>query len=156
MHIRPAQHEDTPAISQLIHRLLPYCTIDPKGVGAEQFLETVTPNAILGYISADNFDYLVGIVEDRLVGIVAIRDNSHLYHLFVDESAQGKGYSRLLWEHAKARAQARGNAAKFTVNSSVFALPVYAAFGFQAVTEKQEKHGLAYIGMELNLREEET
>ena len=151
MHTPPAQAADAPAINALIHHLLPYCTIDPSGAGAEQFLETITPSAIIGYIEASNFDYLVGIVDERLVGIVAIRDDSHLYHLFVDESAQGKGYARQLWEHAKARAAARGNAGKFTVNSSVFALPIYAAFGFQAVTEKQEKHGLAYIGMELNL-----
>lgn len=151
MQIRPAQNEDAPAISALIHRLLPYCTIDPSGAGAEQFLETITPNAIVGYIEASNFDYMLGVVEQAIVGIVAVRDDSHLYHLFVDESAHGKGYARQLWEHAKARAAARGNATKFTVNSSVFALPVYAEFGFLAVTEKQEKHGLAYIGMELNL-----
>lgn len=154
MHIRPAQHEDAAAISELIHRLLPYCTIDPSGLGAEQFLETITPTAIVGYIDADNFDYLIGVVEQSLLGIVAIRDDSHLYHLFVDETVQGKGYARQLWEHAKARAAARGNTEKFTVNSSVFALPTYAAFGFHAVTEKQEKHGLAYIGMELKLGKE--
>lgn len=49
-------------------------------------------------------------------GVVGVRDNSHLYHLFVAKPFQGCGLGRRLWEHAKAQYLAAGNPGVFTVN----------------------------------------
>ena len=52
MEIRPANVDDAPAISALIHRNLALLTVDSGGAGAEQFLLHVTPQAILGYLES--------------------------------------------------------------------------------------------------------
>ena len=56
------------------------------------------------------------VAEDagRLVGVVAVRDNKHLYHLFVAEPHQGQGLARELWSVAKAACVAAGNSGEFT------------------------------------------
>ena len=78
---------------------------------------------------------------------MALRDNSHVYHLFVDPRVQGQGIASALWAEMKAHARAHGNPGRFTVNSSPGAMPVYSAFGFTAAGERQEDHGLIYVPM---------
>ena len=59
----------------------------------------MTPAAIAKYIRR-GYRYHVAENENVIVGIVGIRDNSHLYHLFVAESHQGRGMAKALWEKA--------------------------------------------------------
>jgi GNAT superfamily N-acetyltransferase len=82
---------------------------------------------------------------------VAVRDTTHLYHLFVRQEFQGRGLSRELWQHAKEAAIAAGNRCGFTVNSSPYAVPVYERFGFKATGPRIETHGIAFVPMELHL-----
>lgn len=64
-----------------------------------------------------------------------------------------RGVARALWEHA--RAESGGSA--FTVNSSLFAVPIYERLGFIARSAPQSADGLVFVPMtyeagELNLR----
>ncbi len=151
MQIRRAGTEDAEAISQLIRGLARYFTLDPQGHGAEAFLKSIEPSAIKGYISASNFSYFIGHVESQLAGVVAVRDNTHLYHLFVGQEFQGQGLSSQLWQHAKTSAAAAGNRVAFTVNSTPYAVPVYERFGFKASGPRVETNGIAYVPMRLDL-----
>jgi N-acetylglutamate synthase-like GNAT family acetyltransferase len=81
MQIRRATEVDAARISSLIHSLSDTLILSPDGLGAEPFLDSITAQAVRGYISASNFSYLVAEIDDELVGAVALRDNSHLYHL---------------------------------------------------------------------------
>lgn len=149
MQIHPATLSDAARISELILHMQDLLTIEPNGLGAEEFLQSLRPDAIASYITAPNFNYLIGTIDDVLVGLVAVRDNQHLYHLFVNSAEHGKGYGKQLWNAAKAQSIARGNSGDFTVNSSLNAVSVYQSFGFVAVAAKEEKHGVAYIPMRL-------
>ena len=147
MLIRPARLEDAVAISALIHSVTPFLTVNPDGAGAGEFLKTITPEAVRGYIAADNFVYQVAWAGDQLAGVVAMRDYRHLYHLFVAPEFQRQGLARRLWEHARSQAITARNDAGFTVNSSVFAVTVYERFGFKASSPKVEAHGVAFVPM---------
>ncbi len=149
MYIRPANPSDCDAISALIRSVAHYFTVHPEGVGAEQFLQTIEPASIQGYVTAPNIDYWVGMKAERLVGVAAVRDNTHLLHLFVDAAFQGQGAGRELWRHAKAAAMAAGNQTGFTVNSTPYAVPVYQTFGFHATGERMVMHGVAFVPMAL-------
>jgi GNAT superfamily N-acetyltransferase len=113
------------------------------GIGAE---------ALRGLISAPNFAYFKGLLDGELAGVVAVRDHSHLYHLFVDAKFQGRGVARALWLHARAGAEAAGNPGDFTVNSTPVAVPVYEQLGFRAVGPRVEMKGIAYVPMRLQGR----
>jgi GNAT superfamily N-acetyltransferase len=150
MDIRLAQPSDAPDISRLISQLTRFFTVDTKGAGAESFLSGLEPSAISRLVTAPNFRYHVGIDGDEVVGVVAIRDNFHLFHLFVVESLHGQGRGTLLWHYAKAAAIDAGNPGRFTLNSTVFGVPVYETFGFKAVGPKAETRGIAFVPMLLD------
>jgi len=141
--------DDADAISALIRSLAHVFTLHPQGVGAEGFLQTLQPAAIETLLRAPQFSCFTGHADDELAGVVAVRDNRHLHYLFVSAAFQGRGFGRLLWEHARQVAVAAGNREGFTVNSTPYALPVYQRFGFQATGPRTEMKGIAFIPMSL-------
>ena len=80
---------------------------------------------------------------------MGIRDNSHLYHLFVAEKYQRKGIAKKLWQLAMDACLSRGSTGEFTVNSSEYARGVYEQLGFIALSGPEEKNGVVYIPMKL-------
>lgn len=148
MHIRPATPDDAERISALIMRLSPSFTLHPDGEGAEEFFARVTPQVIRGHLESPEYAYLVADEEDgALAGVVGIRGNSHLFHLFIDPAHQGCGLSRRLWEMAMDAAIRAGNPGEFTVNSSLYAVPIYERYGFVATGPRMEMHGIAWVPM---------
>ncbi|WP_460530711.1 GNAT family N-acetyltransferase [Chitinimonas naiadis] len=147
MQMRPAVAADATAISQLIRSLSPLLTLTPDGAGAEGFFATISTEAIAGYIAAPNFSYWLAEEAGVLAGVVAIRDQRHLYHLFVAPAFQGKGLGRQMWEAASHAALLAGNPGGFTVNASLNAVPVYERFGFRVNGPKVETHGVAFVPM---------
>lgn len=149
MHIRPATADDAAAISALILGVSQFFTLHPDGEGAEDFLATVSPEAIAGYLASPAYEYRVAEEAGALAGVVAVRNNAHLYHLFVAPAFHGRGLSRQLWDAAREAALRAGNPGEFTVNSSLYAVPVYERFGFQPTGPRVDQHGIAFIPMKL-------
>lgn len=151
VYIEAASVGDAQAISHLVRGLAPSFTLDPSGQGAEAFMDSISADGILRLMAAPNFVYFKGRVGGELAGVLAVRDNAHLYHLFVHPGYQGRGVARGLWLHARARAEAAGNPGVYTVNSTPGAVPVYEKFGFRAVGLRVETMGMAYVPMRLDI-----
>ena len=150
MKVERATVADAPRISALIRELSQPFLVSPSGEGAEPFFAAIGESAIQGYVSASNFEYFVAEAQEQLAGVVALRDNSHLFHLFVAEPFQGQGLGSKLWLMVKTRAIQSGNPGKFTVNSSLNALTVYEKFGFVASGSVVQTHGVAFQPMQLS------
>ena len=154
LDIRAAEPSDAAAISALVSALVTQFIVpDCSSAGAAILLNSMTTAAIAGYISQPNFDYQVATLEGELVAVVATRDNSHLYHLFVAEAYQGRGYARLLWQQAKRRCFERAGTKIFTVNASPYAEALYRRFGFVAIQGRREQQGIVDVPMQLNTAE---
>lgn len=151
MQIRPATPADAARISALIMGLSHTFTLRPDGAGAEKFLEGITPAAIAGYLASPEYAYLVAEEEGEMAGTVGVRGNTHLYHLFVHPAFQGRGLSRRLWDAARQAALRAGNPGEFTVNASMYALPIYQRFGFAPTGPRAEMNGVAFTPMKLVL-----
>lgn len=154
--IEPASVSDAEGISALIAELSEPFFLAPSRDGAEPFLESVSVEAERGYLSAANFSYYVAKSKGRLAGVVALRDNSHLFHLFVAKSFQGRRLASMLWNVAKTKALQTGHCEEFTVNSSLNAVPVYEKFGFVRQGDVQRMHGIAFQPMRLSLKHDEA
>ncbi len=151
MNIRPAREEDAVAISGLVSGLTrDFIAHDFTPEARTLLLVSMNEEAIAGYLK-DGYDYLVAEDQGRLVGVVATREDRHLFHLFVAQDWQGKGLSRQLWERALARCRRRSANREFTVNSSVGAVPVYQRFGFVTLGGKKSKDGVVVVPMKLTL-----
>jgi GNAT superfamily N-acetyltransferase len=145
--IRPATVADAPAIGSLIQALLPYLTTHPQGLGAEKFIVNIGIDAQRRYLGQANFRYHVAFQDDTLMGVVAVRDNSHLFHLFIKETLHRQGLGRRLWELARDEAMANGNPGSFTVNSAGRATGLYLRLGFVPAGEPIEHDGIVDVPM---------
>jgi GNAT superfamily N-acetyltransferase len=114
----------------------------------ERFLVENNAEAIRRFI-ASQFRYHVAEIDGRLVGFVGVRENKHLYHLFVSKPLQGRGIGRQLWEFAKKDCEASGHRGAFTVNSSNSAMPIYERWGFKRDGAAKTSNGITYNPMKL-------
>ena len=151
VEVREAELGDANEIGSLI------CTLAEKFITHEfsykarkHFLsshngESVAQNMKSGFL------YFVAKDSKQLVGVVGIRDNSHLYHLFVAEEFQSEGLARRLWEKALGECKLKGNLRTFTVNSSNNAIGVYEKLGFVRTGRMIKKDGVFYNPMEYRI-----
>jgi predicted GNAT family N-acyltransferase len=143
--------DDSGPISRLVSALTErFISCDFSAEGRQQLLASMAPSEIAGYIKK-GYQYLVAEDGDEIVAVVAIKDNSHLYHLFVAETHQGRGLAKELWEKARCESLSRGNPGEFTVNSSHYAQSMYEHLGFVAHTGQITKHGVTYTPMRLKI-----
>jgi len=133
LRIRLATADDARAIGALVRRgtrrdILP----DQNAAARAYLLASMTARAERARMQ-EGYRYHVGEIEGRLVGVVAVRDDCHVYRLFVSARFQGRGIGRALWRRALADCRRRAGTRKFTLNASAFAVPVYRSLGFVAV-----------------------
>jgi GNAT superfamily N-acetyltransferase len=150
--IRRATLADAIHISSLFQALGPYFTAQPDGAGAEKFFAAISAEAIAGYIGSPRYDYWVAESAGQLAGAAALRDRRHLYHLVVAPAHQRQGLGRRLWSTAQDAALAAGNPGEFTVNASLYGVPVYEHFGFVPAGERTILDGVVFVPMKLRMR----
>ena len=150
MHIRPIQEADFPAAAELM-----------RSLSLEFVLQDSAPEAIATFLAANDAQglrkfaaggivYHVAMLDERLVGFVAVREHKHLYHMFVERSLHGHGIGRALWAVAYQCALDAGGDGTFTVNASDFAVPAYEAMGFLRSAPRLCLKGLYANPMRLN------
>jgi GNAT superfamily N-acetyltransferase len=151
--LREAVAADASAIADLLRPLAEkYIAAQFSARGRETLLATLTPERISANI-AGRYRYHVAEAQGRLVGVVGMRDGSHLYHLFIAETHQRRGLARRLWELALEACRAEGNPGELTVNSSLYARGFYEKLGFVATSPEIEKDGVVFVPMRLVLTE---
>ncbi|MFT5707466.1 MAG: GNAT superfamily N-acetyltransferase [Oceanospirillaceae bacterium] len=151
MMIRAASQKDSGSISELISTLvLKYIAPSCSDSGAQVLLNSMDANSIKSYIE-QGYQYHVGEVNNEIIGVVAVKENSHLYHLFIDDLHQGKGFAKQLWEHAKSLCIKQGNNGTFTVNSALNAVQVYKKWGFIPYMNVRERGGVKDLPMRLKM-----
>jgi GNAT superfamily N-acetyltransferase len=149
MLIRPIQDNDVPHVARLLNDLSrQFIVHESTPEGAATFLRENDEEAIRRYIEIGHV-YHVAEADGEIAGFIAVRDRSHLFHMFVGVKWQGQGVARELWEVARAVAIESGGSGAFTVNSSNFALPVYEAMGFVRTAPMQCVKGLYFNPMSL-------
>jgi ribosomal protein S18 acetylase RimI-like enzyme len=145
---RRAEPDDAERVSALIMTFQASLTIDPTGAGAEKFLASVSTEAERSYIQSDRYRFLLAENDGELAGFIAMRDRTHVFHLFVAPKYQRRGLARELWLRARAAAESDGPAEEFTVNSSIEAVPVYERFGFRTCSEPVQESGIICVPMQ--------
>ena len=153
MNFRKGTLVDARSIAELIGSFQSELTLDPSGVGAEQYLASVSEQAERRYLESPRYSFIVAEESGTVLGFIAIRDNTHLFHLFVARPFHGHGVARRLWHAARQEALCRGNPGVFTVNSSLNAIAVYKAFGFVPSGPVTTAHGIPFLPMRLSSSE---
>ena len=96
MMIRPLVPADIPAVAGLLHELArEYIVHESPPEGAATFLAENGEMGVRGFLARGHV-YHVAVAEGELAGFVAVRDRSHLFHLFVGKRWQRRGLARAL------------------------------------------------------------
>lgn len=145
--IRTAAVEDAAAISGLMlgeaHRI----TLRPDGRGAEAILASMREPAVLANIASDRFTWWIAERNGAAQGLISLRDNAHLYQMFVMSALHGQGIGRRLWLHLLSTMTPTHLPKTITVNASAFGAPFYRKLGFVATGPRIETCGIAFVPM---------
>ncbi len=140
---------------------LPAAAALMRELALEFFLNDCSDDAVAAFTRENDADglrrfmhagtqYYVAEVAQGLAGFIAMRDNQHLFHMFVAKEHQRQGLARALWRHARQRAIEQGNGGLFTLNASNYAVPVYERMGFVRTAPTQYKHDIPFNPMQLD------
>jgi GNAT superfamily N-acetyltransferase len=149
-----ATPSEAPALAQLVNGLSHYYLDDPKVQLPDWLSDTLTEGAFAARLADPSYINLVCKFKDEvsgadvIQGYISIKDQSHIYHLFVAEEYQGKGIAKQLWNQARSITQNES----FTVRSSLYAVPVYKQFGFVEAGEVGCKDGVSFQPMNLSIQ----
>ena len=143
--IRKAKVGDALAIKALISSLSHFYLDNKKSPIPDWFLKTLDISEFERRLSNDWFAHFVYIEGGEIVGYIAMRGESHLFHLFVAEDQQGRGISKALWKHVISGLKSK----VFTLRSSIYAVPVYKRFGFVESGPVELKEGIRFQPMKL-------
>ena len=146
--IRDATTADAPGIAALVAEASIESFNGGPREGREYFLTMNSAAAILGKMQG-GYRYYVAEDAGRLVGMIAMLNNAHIYHLFIAADAQRRGLGQQLWEHARAECLSRGNRGRFTVFSTPNAVGFYERCGFAISGGLQTRNGLPAVPMKL-------
>ena len=107
------------------------------------FIKSLSPEATTERIVSREYEYVLAEDNGSILGVIAMRNGRHVYHLFVRSDAHNQGVARALWDHVLNRSETRS----FTVNSSPYAVPAYERLGFRATDRPQAQDGLVFVPM---------
>ncbi len=103
-------------------------------------------------MNSNHFD-LVSRKGETIVGVIEVRNNDHIYLLFVDAAYHRQGIGKTLLKAALARCVKQDpKVDEITVNSSPFAVPIYQRLGFVAMGGEQVQDGIRFIPMARSLK----
>lgn len=149
MKIRLIDDADISAVAQLLRSLAEEFFLNESEADAASAFAREHNEDGIGRLIHAGMVYHVAEINGQIAGFIAVRDNKHVFHMFVDKAHHGQGIARAMWDAARTRAIEVGNPGVFTVNSSNFAVPVYEAFGFVRTAPTQCTNGIYYNPMQL-------
>jgi GNAT superfamily N-acetyltransferase len=124
-----------------------------KTEGVEEFNRYATS---LGMAARMHEGHVILVAEDgprKVVGMVEVRDFSHISMLFVTGSMQRRGIGRELVTRAVEMCRERNpGASTITVNASPNSVNAYEHFGFRSSGGEQERNGIRFVPMALATR----
>ena len=113
--------------------------------GVENFFKFANYETIKENLNR-NMKMYVAKVNERIVGVIGYRDNSHINLLFVLEEYQHNGIAKALYNLVIEKCK-NADKKKITVNSSPYAHNVYLKFGFIDDNQMQEVDGIKFYPM---------
>lgn len=148
MEIRKVLKEEMEAALDLVWRVfLEYEAPNYSEEGIKEFKRSIDD---LSWIEERDF---YGAYEDnKILGVIATKDFSHIALFFVDGKYHKQGIGRKLYN----KVEALNDKAFFTVNSSPYAHEVYKHLGFIDTDVEQCVSGLKFYPMKKTLKDLET
>jgi GNAT superfamily N-acetyltransferase len=146
--IRRATVKDVQRISELAQAVAIQFIVDEfSRKGRALYLQELAPEAIAKRVAAKDFHFLVAEDGEALVGVAAMQDNWHLYHLFVAKGYQRGGLAGRLWQILRDEALSADPPRNFKANVPRYAIAAYTRLGFKADGAMRDEKGVYFQPM---------
>lgn len=120
--------------------------------GINTFKEFIQPEELQKMMENEKIFMLGCFDMKKLVGVLAIMDFCHVSLLFVDKEYQCRGIAKTLFAKAlELCLQKNQELREITVNSSIYAVPIYKRLGFNITGEPATNNGITFIPMKMNI-----
>lgn len=121
----------------------------PEGV--KNFENFITDSTLYRMFVMGAYQMFVAVEHGRLVGMITLRDTTHISLLFVDEAYHRQGIGRGLIGYLADYLRTEVGAGRVTVNSSPYGVEFYHKMGFRDIRPEETKDGIIYTPMEFIL-----
>jgi predicted GNAT family N-acyltransferase len=117
-------------------------------VGIRNFEDFITDNALKRMFIMGKYQMIVAVRKGKIVGMITLRNESHISLLFVDKSCHRQGIGRALIEDMADYVKNEMGRERITVNASPYATDFYHCVGFKDTGCMTQKDGIIYTPME--------
>lgn len=121
----------------------------PEGV--KNFENFITDSTLYRMFVMGAYQMFVAMDHSKLVGMITLRDTTHISLLFVDEAYHRRGIGRSLIGYLAEYLRTEVGAEHVTVNSSPYGVGFYHKMGFRDIRPEETKDGITYTPMEFIL-----
>lgn len=121
----------------------------PEGV--KNFENFVTDSTLYRMFIMGNYQLFVAVMRNRIVGMITLRDSTHISLLFVDERYHRQGIGRALIQYLADYLATEVGAGRMTVNASPYGVEFYHRMGFRDLGPETTRDGIIYTPMEFIL-----
>ncbi len=118
--------------------------------GVKNFSDFISDNTLFRMFRHKEYRVFVALDADDIVGVISLRNRTHISLLFVEEAYHHRGIGRDLILHVSAFLRQEGYKL-CTVNAAPYAVGFYHKLGFHDTSFEQEKDGIIYTPMEMKL-----
>lgn len=121
----------------------------PEGV--KHFRDFITDTTLHRMFIMGAYQMFVALDRDKIVGMITLRNSTHISLLFVDEKYHRRGIGRALMGYLTNYLLTEVGAAYVTVNASPYGVGFYHKLGFKDIRPEEEKDGIIYTPMKFIL-----
>lgn len=147
--IRWAKVEEWEPVMKMIWRtFLRFDASDYSEEGIQNFLNFITDEKLFHSFLTGNYQMMVALDKDAVVGAASVRNRNHLSLLFVDEAYHRQGIGKQLLECFCRYLKTEAGENHMSLNAAPYAVEFYRRIGFEAVRPEEEMGGIRFTSME--------
>ncbi len=151
--VRSAYHSDWDGAMKLAWETFTrFDAPDYSQEGIVNFHKFVNDDMLRKMFVAGHYQLFVAKDGDRCVGMISLREKSHISLLFVDSDYHGNGVGSALIKYVSRYVKDEEGMERLTVNSSPYAVGFYHKRGFKDLGPETVADGIRFTPMELWLR----
>ncbi len=119
--------------------------------GVRNFEDFITDTTLHRMFIMGVYQMFVALDRKQIVGMLTLRNTSHISLLFVDEKYHRRGIGRALIGYLQEYLLSETGISKITVNAAPYGVAFYHKLGFRDLRPEEEKDGIKYTPMEFVL-----
>lgn len=120
----------------------------PEGI--RSFEDFITDSMLKRMFLTGTYIIMAAFLNGKMIGMISLRDKTHISLLFVDEHYHRRGIGRALVLALSKYVRDKEGQHKLTVNASPYGVEFYHRLGFQDLGPERQKDGIIFTPMFLN------